>query len=67
MKLRVPKHAKPGECAVTPEELAEYAEGLVCLTGGGDGPLAQALNRRGAESAEQAQRRNNSLFFSSLR
>ena len=34
MKLRVPKHAKPGECAVTPEELAEYAEGLVCLTGG---------------------------------
>ena len=30
MKLRVPKHAKPGECAVTPAELAEYAEGLVC-------------------------------------
>jgi len=23
MKLRVPKHAKPGECAVTPDELAE--------------------------------------------
>src|SRR6185295_12028569 len=22
MKLRVPKHAKPGECAVTPDELA---------------------------------------------
>jgi error-prone DNA polymerase len=57
MKLRVPKHAKPGECAVTPEELSEYAEGLVCLTGGGDGPLAQALNRRDAESAAEAQRR----------
>ena len=27
MKLRVPKHAKPGECAVTPAELATYAEG----------------------------------------
>ena len=42
MKLRVPKHAKPGECAVTPDELAEYAEGLVCLTGADDGPLARA-------------------------
>src|SRR6267142_1255176 len=40
MKLRVPKHAKPGECAVTPEELAAHAEGLICLTGGGDGPLS---------------------------
>ena len=39
MKLRVPKHAKPGECAVTPDELAEHAEGLICLTGGSDGPL----------------------------
>ena len=57
MKLRVPKHAKPGECAVTPDELAEYAEGLVCLTGAEDGPLAKALNRRDAESAEEAQRR----------
>src|SRR6266700_7377626 len=41
MKLRVPKHAKPGECAVTGDELAQYAEGLVCLTGGTDGPLAR--------------------------
>jgi error-prone DNA polymerase len=39
MKLRAPKHAKPGECAVTPEELATYAEGLICLTGGNNGPL----------------------------
>jgi error-prone DNA polymerase len=43
MKLRVPKHAKPGECVVTPEELAAHAEGLVCLTGSFDGPLAKAL------------------------
>src|SRR5918996_3853706 len=28
MKLRVPKHAPPGECAVTGEELAEHAKGL---------------------------------------
>jgi len=39
MKLRVPKHAKPGECAVTLDELREYADGLVCLTGDHDGPL----------------------------
>ncbi len=39
MKLRVPKHAKPGECAVTPAELAAHADGLVCLTGTETGPL----------------------------
>jgi error-prone DNA polymerase len=57
MKLRVPKHAKQGECAITPDELAEYAEGLICLTGDHDGPLAKAFYRRDAESAEGAQRR----------
>src|SRR5437867_1126399 len=41
MKLRVPKHAKAGACAVTGDELAQYAEGLVCLTGGTDGPLTR--------------------------
>ena len=56
MKLRVPKHAKPGECAVTPEELAAHAEGLICLTGAEDGPLARAFHRRDAESTEEAQR-----------
>ncbi|MGH9904971.1 MAG: PHP domain-containing protein, partial [Pyrinomonadaceae bacterium] len=39
MKLRVPKHAKPGECAVSMDELAAHAEGLVCLTGEDAGPL----------------------------
>jgi error-prone DNA polymerase len=39
MKLR----AKKGEGAVTEEELAEHAEGLVCLTGDAEGPLAAAL------------------------
>src|ERR1043166_3452022 len=39
MKLRVPKHARPGECAVTFAELAQYANGLVCLTGDREGPL----------------------------
>src|SRR5712691_4896037 len=53
MKLRVPKHAKPGECAVTTDELAEYAEGLVCLTGDNDGPIAKTLNHRGPREAER--------------
>jgi error-prone DNA polymerase len=56
MKLRVPKHAKPGECAVTPDELVAHAEGLICLTGGTDGPMAQAFRHRDAENAEAAQR-----------
>ncbi|HKP46563.1 MAG TPA: error-prone DNA polymerase [Pyrinomonadaceae bacterium] len=45
MKLRVPKHAKPGECAVTLDELADHADGLICLTGADDGPLARALQQ----------------------
>src|SRR6476619_6321491 len=56
MKLRVPKHAKPGECVVSPEELAAHAEGLICLTGGIDGPIATATDRRGADNAKEAQR-----------
>ncbi len=31
-------------------DLAEYAVGLVCLTGGEEGPLAQALNQGGSEA-----------------
>src|SRR2546423_7475151 len=52
MKLRVPKHAKPGECAITRDELAEYAEGLICLTGDNDGPIAKTLNHKGHREAE---------------
>jgi error-prone DNA polymerase len=49
MKLRVPKHAKPGECATSFDELENYCDGLICLTGGSDGPLAEALRRGGEE------------------
>ena len=51
MKLRVPKHAKPGECSVTLDELAAHAEGLVCLSGEADGPLASAFNQRDTSGA----------------
>ena len=45
MKLRAAK----GEGSITAEELAEYSGGLVCLTGGEEGPLAHALGRGGIE------------------
>ena len=58
MKLRTAKHPKPGqEAAVTPEELAEFSEGLLCLTGADDGPLAQGLRQKeGRAAVERLQR-----------
>jgi error-prone DNA polymerase len=53
MKLRAPKHAKPGEVAATLDELAAHSEGLICLTGGDDGPLAYAL-RGGPNKVDEA-------------
>jgi len=47
MKLRAAK----GEGAVHEEELQEHAEGLICLTGDHDGPLALALKNGGMERA----------------
>jgi error-prone DNA polymerase len=49
MKLR----AKKGEGAVQKEELEEHARGLICLTGGADGPLATALQAGGIEDARK--------------
>jgi error-prone DNA polymerase len=52
MKLRTTKHPKPGqEAAVTREELAEFSEGLLCLTGAEDGPLAQGLGKKEGRAA----------------
>jgi error-prone DNA polymerase len=50
MKLRAPK----GEGSLGGGELGEYADGLVCLTGGEEGPLAHALGNGGVERATQA-------------
>ena len=47
MKLRAAK----GEGSVREEELQEHATGLICLTGGDDGPLAHALRHGGREEA----------------
>jgi len=49
MKLR----AKKGEGAVQKEEIEEHASGLICLTGGGNGPLAAALQQGGIKEAQE--------------
>jgi error-prone DNA polymerase len=49
MKLR----AKKGEGAVSAEELQEHAHGLICLTGGAEGPLAAALQPGGIDGAKR--------------
>jgi len=58
MKLR----AKKGEGAVREEELEEHAEGLICLTGGADGPLAAALRGGGIEEARKQVEHLSRLF-----
>ncbi len=47
MKLR----ARKGEGHVSPEEVAASSPGLICLTGGGEGPLAHALASGGIDAA----------------
>jgi error-prone DNA polymerase len=49
MKLRAPK----GEGAVVKEELEERAGGLICLTGGAEGPFAAALRLDGIDQARK--------------
>ena len=58
MKLR----AKKGEGQVLPEEIAEKAEGLVCLTGGDEGPLAHVLAKGGIEAAGEAVQKLCGIF-----
>src|ERR1044072_3069844 len=55
MKLRVPKHAKPGECVATADELAAHAKGLICLTGSFDGPIATTLRAGDPDNTAKAQ------------
>jgi error-prone DNA polymerase len=52
MKMRAPK----GEGSATPEEIAEFSGGLICLTGGEEGPLAHALARVGIAAATECVR-----------
>ncbi len=47
IKLRAPK----GEAAASREDLAEYAKGLICLTGDEYGPIARTLFSQGIDAA----------------
>lgn len=50
------------EGAANDAELAEYAAGLVCLTGGDEGPLAAALARGGEEAGREVVERLVRIF-----
>ncbi len=43
MKMRAPKNAPPEEYAVAADDVRPFVAGLICLTGGTEGPLAEAL------------------------
>src|SRR6185437_1299413 len=58
MKLRAAKD----EGAVFEDELQEYSAGLICLTGGDDGPLALALQHGGIDAARNAVERLAHIF-----
>jgi error-prone DNA polymerase len=45
--------AKKGEGHILREEVAEKAQGLICLTGGDEGPLAHALAKGGMRAAAE--------------
>jgi error-prone DNA polymerase len=54
MKARGPKNCDPAITAATLEDLCEYNEGFICLTGDERGPLAVALREGGYEAARGA-------------
>ena len=59
MKLRVGR--KEGACA-SDLDLSEHAGGLICLTGGEEGPLASALTHGGPRAAFDVVRRLTDIF-----
>ena len=58
MKLRAAKN----EGALCEDELQENSAGLICLTGGDNGPLARALKHGGMETARQVVERLIHIF-----
>jgi len=62
MKMRGTKDAPAETIAATSEDLEEFAPGLICLTGGDEGPLAAAFARGGFEAARGEVERLIALF-----
>ena len=52
------------EGAANFDDLEQYASGLVCLTGGDEGPLAAALMRGGEEAGREAVEQTGSHLWS---
>ena len=59
MKLRVGR--KEGACAAH-QDFIEHADGLICLAGGDEGPLASALLQGGPRAAFEAVKRLTEMF-----
>ena len=59
---RVKLRSKKGENAVRQDELQEHAKGIICLTGGDDGPLTVALAYSGVEAARRCLELLSSIF-----
>jgi error-prone DNA polymerase len=59
---RMKLHAKKGEGRVAAEDVADRAAGLICLTGGEEGPLAHALMQGGITQATQSVQQLCDLF-----
>ena len=47
------RERRKGEGAASMQEVAEHAAGLVCLTGGDEGPVSAALAQGGMEAARR--------------
>src|SRR5881397_3870710 len=58
MKLRAPK----GEAAIALDDLEPYAAGLVCFTGGAQGPLARRLASGDVDGARRVLGRLAAMF-----
>jgi len=58
------REQRKGEGFSTPDEVRDYSDGLVCLTGGDEGPLAAALERGGAGEARAEVEKLVSIFGS---
>jgi error-prone DNA polymerase len=62
MKITHPKNSPPEVYAAAREDVRPYTEGLICLTGGEEGPLNAALEREGMSGGEQCLRDLMELF-----
>jgi len=56
------REATKAEGAATLDELEEFSQGLICLTGGEEGPLAAALAQDGLAGARATLNRLTSIF-----